>query len=182
MARKEKTAENTAKLGRPLKEETMEKWYHVASLYVLKGLNQSQAYMQVYGTKDASNATNLFHNSRFLAIVDRLRLSQALDDDSVKKNIEALYLQTITDPDEQIKNKLAAAAQWQKLRGLEKAHVEIRNETDELILGMLKQCEDAMAAGAELRAARGRVLHAEASAVPALPHVEIAAENEKPIE
>jgi hypothetical protein len=145
-------------VGRDHKEETLEKWYHVASLYVLKGMNKCAAYKQVYGSNDGTYSVRLFQNPRFLAIVERLRLSQCLDDDAVRKNIEALYLQTITDPDEQIKNKLAAASQWQKLRGLETQRVEVRSEVDDVIMEQLRRCEEAMKEQAVLRQARGRTL------------------------
>ena len=144
--------------GRDTKDETLEKWYHVASLYVLKGVNKHAAYKQVYGSTDGSYSVRLFQNPRFLAIVERLRLSQCLDDDSVRKNIEALYLQTITDPNEQVKNKLSAASQWQKLRGLETQRVEVRSEVDDVILEQLRRCEEAMKEQAAIRQARGRTL------------------------
>lgn len=153
--------------GRDSKEETLEKWYHVASLHVIKGISPSQAYKQVYGAKDSSYGAVLFRNKRFLAIVERLRLSQCLDDDAVRKNIEALYLQIITDPVEQVKNKLTAASQWQKLRGLESQKVEIRSEVDDLILEQLKKCELAMQEQASIRAAKGRIIREE------LPQVEM---------
>ena len=159
-------------MGRPTKEETLEKWYHVASLHVIKGITPSQAYKQVYGAADSSYSSVLFRNKKFIAIVDRLRLSQCLDDEAVRKNIESLYLQIITDPDEQVKNKLTAASQWQKLRGLESQKVEIKSEVDDLILEQLKKCEVAMQEQAQLRAAKGRVIRAE------LPQVEIKPENE----
>lgn len=163
MAKKSNESENLQprRNGRPTQEETVENWYHVASLHVMKGYSQSKAFMTVYGTANANYATRLFHNPRFLAIVNRLRLSMALDDESVRKNIEALYLQTITSPDEQIKNKLTAAAQWQKLRGLESQKVEIRSEVDDFILEQLKKCELAMKEQAEIRAAKGRTLRPE---------------------
>lgn len=168
MARKSNAKENLQprKIGRPTQEETVENWYHVASLHVMKGYSQSKAYMTVYGTANANYATRLFHNPRFLAIVNRLRLSMALDDESVRKNIEALYLETITSPDEQIKNKLTAAAQWQKLRGLESHKVEISSEVDDLILEQLKRCELAMQEQAKIRAAKGRTLRAELIEAP----------------
>ena len=159
-------------MGRPTKEETLEKWYHVASLHVIKGITPSQAYKQVYGAADSSYSSVLFRNKKFIAIVDRLRLSQCLDDEAVRKNIESLYLQIITDPDEQVKNKLTAASQWQKLRGLESQKVEIKSEVDDLILEQLKKCEVAMQEQAQLRAAKGRVIRAE------LPQVEIKTEHE----
>lgn len=147
-----------SELGRDSKEETLEKWYHVASLHVLKGMNKCAAYKQVYGREDGTYSVRLFQNPRFLAIVERLRLSQCLDDDAVRKNIEALYLQTITDPNEQVKNKLSAASQWQKLRGLETQKVEVRNEVDDVILEQLRRCEEAMKEQAAIRQARGRTL------------------------
>lgn len=158
---------DTPGIGRPTKEETLEKWYHVASLHVIKGITPSQAYKQVYGAADSSYSSVLFRNKKFIAIVDRLRLSQCLDDEAVRKNIESLYLQIITDPEEQVKNKLTAASQWQKLRGLESQKVEIKSEVDDLILEQLKKCEVAMQEQAQLRAAKGRVIRAE------LPPVEI---------
>lgn len=159
-------------IGRPTKEETLEKWYHVASLHVIKGITPSQAYKQVYGAADSSYSSVLFRNKKFIAIVDRLRLSQCLDDEAVRKNIESLYLQIITDPEEQMKNKLTAASQWQKLRGLESQKVEIKSEVDDLILEQLKKCEVAMQEQAQLRAAKGRIIRAE------LPPVEIDQKNE----
>ena len=158
---KKKAGKNTelaTKPGRPVKEETLENWYHVASLHVLRGMSQRKAYAQVYGSTATGNVALLFKNPRFLAIVNRLRLSMALDEEAVKRNIESLYLQTITDPGEQVKNKLAAAQQWQKLRGLECQKVEVRSEVDDIILEQLRRCEKAMEEQAEMRAVRGRTL------------------------
>ena len=156
--------EECTELGRPQKEETLENWYHVASLYVLRGMSKAAAYMQVYGAKSSSsaNAYSLFRRPAFKAIVDRLRLSQCLTDEDVRKNIESLYLQTITNPEESTKNKLSAAAQWQKLRGLETQKVEIGTDADRIIEAQLRLAEQAMLDGAAERAARGRTLcHAQ---------------------
>lgn len=155
-----------SKLGRAPKDETLAKWHLVAALHVVGGKNMSQAYMTAYGSKNASNASKLFSNPRFVEIVESMQASVGLDDDSVKASIEAFYLRTLLDEAEPTKNKLAAAQQWQKLRGLEKAKVEISNEADDLILAQLQQCAVAMEEQSELRAARGRVLRAEALPVP----------------
>lgn len=151
---------NCTELGRPQKEETLENWYHVASLHVLRGMSKAAAYMQVYGAKSTSsaNAYALFRRPAFRAIVDRLRLSQCLTDEDVRKNIESLYLQTITNPEESTKNKLSAAAQWQKLRGLETQKIEVQDDVDRLIIEQLRLAEQAMRDGAAERAARGRTL------------------------
>ena len=143
--------------GRDEKEETLEKWYRVATLYVLRGMTQTAAVRAVYGS-DGCYAGVLFKNSRFLALVDRLRAVDGLGDDDVRKNIEALYLQTIVDPNENPKLKLQAAQQWQKLRGLETQKVELRSDVDDLILAQLQKCEEAMLNQTEMRLAKGRCL------------------------
>lgn len=171
------TVENEQKLGRGCKEETLLRWHEVASLHVLRGMSPAAAYRRVYGVSDGSYASVLFKKPGFVEIVERLRFASALDDDSVRKNIEALYLQTVTDPAENVKNKLAAASQWQKLRGLESRKVEITNKVDEFILEQLKKCEEAMTMQAEIRAAKGRKLRDDA-----LPPVEIEAEIQSPLE
>lgn len=180
MARFTKKAivEEESKLGRATKDETLAKWHLVAALHVVGGKNMSQAYMAAYGSKNASNASKLFSNPRFVEIVESMQASVGLDDDSVKASIEAFYLRTLLDEAEPTKNKLAAAQQWQKLRGLEKAKVEISSEADDLIMQQLKQCEIAMQAETELRAARGRVLRADALPVPG----EAAAGEAAPVE
>ena len=148
------------KKGRLTAEETLENWYHVASLHVLRGLNQSQSYMQVYGARSGANASVLFNNPKFKAIVQRLRLSQGLSENDVRSNIESLYIQCITSEDEPMKNKLAAAAQWQKLRGLEKAVLKVESEEDLLFAAALQKCEQALDASKKARLARGRVVEA----------------------
>lgn len=161
MARKkENLPVEQPKKGRLTSSETLENWYHVASLHVLRGLNQSQSYMQVYGAKSGVNASVLFNNPKFKAIVNRLRLSQGLSENDVRSNIESLYIQCITSEDEPMKNKLAAAAQWQKLRGLEKSIVKVESEEDLLFTAALQKCEQALDASKKARLARGRVVEA----------------------
>jgi hypothetical protein len=162
MREKRKKEEITeTRKGRLTSSETLENWYHVASLHVLRGLNQSQAYMQVYGAKSGANASVLFNNPKFKAIINRLRLSQGLSENDVRSNIESLYIQCLTSEDESMKNKLAAAAQWQKLRGLEKSVVKVESEEDLLFAAALQKCEKSLQVAKAERVARGRVVAAE---------------------
>ena len=128
---------------------------------MLRGLNQSQAYMQVYGAKSGANASVLFNNPKFKAIINRLRLSQGLSENDVRSNIESLYIQCLTSEDEPMKNKLAAAAQWQKLRGLEKSVVKVESEEDLLFAAALQKCEKKLQMAKNERVARGRVVGAD---------------------
>lgn len=164
--KKKAIVEDEPKAGRATKDETLAKWHLVAALHVVGGKNMSQAYMAAYGSKNASNASKLFQNPKFVEIVESMQASVGLDDDSVKASIEAFYLRTLLDEAEPTKNKLAAAQQWQKLRGLEKAKVEVTSEVDDFIMQQLQQVELAMEAGTEQRMARGRVLRADALPVP----------------
>lgn len=159
--KKKKEEISETRKGRLTSSETLENWYHVASLHVLRGLNQSQAYMQVYGARTGANASVLFNNPKFKAIVNRLRLSQGLSENDVRSNIESLYIQCLTDENESMKNKLYAAAQWQKLRGLEKSVVKVESEEDLLFAAALQKCEKSLQMAKSERVARGRVVGAD---------------------
>lgn len=64
----------------------------------------------------------------------RLRAAQGMSNDEIQGQIEALYLGIINDENAPEKARLQAAAQLQKLRGLEKIKVQQEVDADEVIL------------------------------------------------
>jgi hypothetical protein len=71
----------------------------------------------------------------------RLRAAQGMNDEQVKGCIESLYLATVTDGEAPLKQRLQAAAQWQKLRGLEKVKELPVVDDDELIWRQAMSCK-----------------------------------------
>ena len=101
--------------------DKLEKWSMMASLVVYKNTSVSQAYRLVYDEPEAGDCpASIRNNSKFRSLLTRMRAAQGLTDDEVKGTIEGLYLATVADEEQPIKSRLQAAAQWQKLRGLEK--------------------------------------------------------------
>lgn len=62
-----------------------------------------------------------------------MRAAQGMSDEQAKGCIESLYLSTVTDDEAPLKQRLQAAQQWQKLRGLEKIKEVQAIDADELI-------------------------------------------------
>lgn len=99
--------------------EKLAQWAIMASLVVYKGQSVSAAYRAVYDTESECPAS-IRNNHKFRSLITRMRASQGMTDEEVKGTIESLYLSTVTDEDAPLKQRLQAAQQWQKLRGLEK--------------------------------------------------------------
>ncbi len=144
MPRKRKTAPEpeSAEYGltvpeKPCSTEEREKltqWACVASLVVYKGMSLSAAYRAVYDAPEGTQCPASMRNSyKFQSMVTRLRAAQGLTDEQVKGSIESLYLSTVTDDEVPLKQRLQAAQQWQKLRGLEKIKDSQVIDEDELI-------------------------------------------------
>jgi hypothetical protein len=129
MARKLTTKGKVQEMGLTIPEkpcsteerDKLEKWSMMASLVVFKGNSMAQAYRLVYDEPMAGDCPASIRNShKFRSLLTRLRNAQGLTDDEVKGTLEGLYHATVNDEEQPIKARLQAAAQWQKLRGLEK--------------------------------------------------------------
>jgi hypothetical protein len=144
MARKrERVTEGTEQLSgvtvpeRPAstdERDTIAKWAVMASLIVYQGESMVGAYRTIYKDPDAKVCPPaIAGNYRFRSMITQLRAAQGLTPEVVQGNIEALYMQTLLDESAPLKLKLQAAAQWQKLRGLEKIKEAQPLDNDELI-------------------------------------------------
>lgn len=122
--------------------ETIEKWSLMCSLVVYRGLSLSAAYRSVYDTEaDVQCPASIRNSSRFKGMLSRLRAAQGMNDEQVKGCIESLYLSTVTDGEAPLKQRLQAAAQWQKLRGLEKVKELPVVDEDEMIWRQAMSCK-----------------------------------------
>ena len=111
------------------------KWSCVASLMVFKGQSAAGAYRAVYDEPDAvACPPSILYNPKFQAMLVRLKAAQGMTNEEVQGQIEALYLGIINDENAPEKSRLQAAAQLQKLRGLEKIKVQQEVDADEVIL------------------------------------------------
>ena len=114
--------------------EKLTQWACVASLVVYKGMSLSAAYRAVYDAPEGTQCPASIRNSyKFQSMLTKLRAAQGLTDEQVKGSIESLYLSTVTDDEAPLKQRLQAAQQWQKLRGLEKIKEVQAIDADELI-------------------------------------------------
>lgn len=114
--------------------ETITKYSIMCSLVVFKGLSVSAAYRAVYGAPEGSQCPSAIRSShKFQGMLTRMRAAQGLTDEQVKGCIESLYISLLTDEECPAKQRLQAAAQWQKLRGLEKSKEPQAIDDDELI-------------------------------------------------
>ena len=111
------------------------KWSCIASLMVFKGQSAAGAYRAVYDDPDAvACPPAIMNNPKFRAMLVRLRAAQGMSNEEIQGQIEALYLGIINDENAPEKSRLQAAAQLQKLRGLEKIKVQQEVDADEVIL------------------------------------------------
>lgn len=143
MTRKRKTTpEDDAEYGltvpeKPCSTEEREKlaqWSVVASLVAYKGMSLSAAYRQVYDAPEGTQCPATIRGSRkFQSLLTKMRAAQGMSDEQAKGCIESLYLSTVTDDEAPLKQRLQAAQQWQKLRGLEKIKEVQAIDADELI-------------------------------------------------
>lgn len=143
MPRKRKTSPvDNAEYGltvpeRPCSTDEREKlaqWSVVASLVAYKGMSLSAAYRQVYDAPEGTQCPATIRNSsKFQSLLAKMRAAQGMSDEQAKGCIESLYLSTVTDDEAPLKQRLQAAQQWQKLRGLEKIKEVQAIDADELI-------------------------------------------------
>ena len=114
--------------------EKLAQWAIIASLVAYKGMSLSAAYRQVYDEPEGTQCPASIRNSyKFQSLLTKMRAAQGLTDEQVKGCIESLYLSTVTDDEAPLKQRLQAAQQWQKLRGLEKIKDVQGVDEDELI-------------------------------------------------
>lgn len=114
--------------------EKLAQWSVVASLVAYKGMSLSAAYRQVFDAPEGAQCpASIRNSSKFQSLLTKMRAAQGMSDEQAKGCIESLYLSTVTDDEAPLKQRLQAAQQWQKLRGLEKIKEVQAIDADELI-------------------------------------------------
>lgn len=142
MPRIQKTkATNAAKEGllipekqcAPEEKERLSKWAIMASLIVYRGESAASAYRSAYDAPAGSQCpASITRSPVFQGLITRMRAAQGMTDDEVKGTIESFYMAMLADENAPAKQRLQAAAQWQKLRGLERVKVVQESEEDDI--------------------------------------------------
>lgn len=141
MARKQTTAGRKQEFGltvpekecSPEEREKLEKFAMMASLVVFRGQSITGAYRAVYDTApDAACPPSIYNAPKFRSLIVKLRNAQGMTDEQVKGTLEGFYCSLLANEDAPMKARLQAAAQWQKLRGLEKQREVIEADPDEM--------------------------------------------------
>jgi hypothetical protein len=125
--------------------DRLENWHLMASLVVYRGLSVSAAYRAVYDEPEAAQCpAHISGSPNFKRILTRLRASQGMSEEQVKGAIEGLYLECVHDEERPMKERLQAAAQWQRMRGLEKPKPEVKeDDLEEFFAATMRACRKA---------------------------------------
>lgn len=145
-AKVEKAGKTNPELPAKRREiDRLENFHLMASLVVYRGLSVSAAYRAVYDEPEAAQCPSCISGSpSFKRILTRLRASQGMSEDMVKGVIEGLYLECIHDDERPMKERLQAASQWQKLRGLERPKAEVKeDDLEEFFAATMRACRKA---------------------------------------